>query len=140
MKKIRILIIAAVLVALLIPASVSAAGVFYCSTLIETGGTGTWADPWACSTQDQFDHIVNDVICRQYGGGHLYEIFTDYYVYYQIEWDGEDCDVVYTSRYPGYPPDTGVELPMPLILSLAVAGGAALLLVGFILRRKKSTS
>jgi hypothetical protein len=138
MKKIRIFIIIAVLISLMIPATVSAAGSFYCSTLRASGGSGTWADPWACATEPQFAAIV-DTICEQYIGGFLYQIFDGYYVVYEIEWD-DGCEIISTNRYPGYPPDTGPDLPMPVILSIAAASGAALVLVGTVMRRRKHTS
>ncbi|MBN1146960.1 MAG: hypothetical protein JXA78_06880 [Anaerolineales bacterium] len=137
MSKIRIAVILAVLFGLLIPVGVLAAGTFYCSALISSGGFGTFKDPWACSNASQLDYIVQDVICEQYGGGHLYRIYSGYYVYYRIEWYGQnECGITYQSRYPGYPPDTGVDLPMPLVVSAAAAAGALLLVVGLALRRK----
>jgi hypothetical protein len=144
MKKSRYLILILVFAALLIPATVYAAGTFYCSTLIAEGGNGSYAYPWACSTDAQFNHIVYDVICGQYGGGNLYRIYASSYVFYQIEWQTVEnqavCTIVYQAEYPGYPPDTGVELPMPLIIGAAVAAGGALLLVGLVLRRKNKTT
>jgi hypothetical protein len=133
----RIVVLLAVLFGLLIPVGVSAAGTFYCSTLISSGGYGSFNDPWACSNQTQLDHVIQDVICEQYGGGHLYRIFSGYYVYYRIEWYGQnECVIAYQTRYPGYPPDTGVDLPMPLVISAAAAAGALLLVVGLALRKK----
>lgn len=139
MSKIRIALVLSVLVGLLIPVGVSAAGTFYCSALKASGGSGTYQDPWACSSQTQLDNIIQDVICEDYGGGHLYQIYSGYYVYYRIEWFGQnECEIAFRSRYPGYPPDTGPNLPMPLIVGAAVAGGAILLGAGVVLRRKSS--
>ena len=139
MSKIRIAVIVAVLAALLIPVSAFAAGTFYCSALKASGGSGTFWDPWACSTQTQLDNIIQDVICEDYAGGHLYRIHSDYYVYYRIDWYGQnECQIGFQSRYPGYPPDTGPDLPLPLIVGVAVAGGGLLLVAGFVLRRKSS--
>ncbi len=145
MKKMRITLItaatlAATVIALLTPASASALGVFYCSYMITEGGDGSYANPWACNTGEQFDYIVYDVICPLYGGGHLYRIYDDNYVYYLVEWDGDDCEATFVVGYPGYPPNTGVELTPPLITGAAIAGGAGLLLVGLTLRRKKRAS
>jgi LPXTG-motif cell wall-anchored protein len=139
MKKIHIILITALLIAVLIPAAVSAAGVFYCDADRETGGAGTWANPWACATDQQTDDIVN-TICLDYYGGHLYRIFDTYYVYYRIVYPGvqERCNVTST-RYPGYPPNTGVELPMPLMLGGGAAIGLLLVGAGVFLRRGKKT-
>jgi hypothetical protein len=141
MSKLKIAVILAVLLGLLIPVGVSAAGAFYCSTLIGSGGYGTFSDPWACSTQAQLDYIVQDVICEHHAGGHLYQIYSGYYVYYRIDWYGpNECVIAYQTRYPGYPPDTGVDLPMPLVIGGAAAAGALLLVVGLMLRKKSRVS
>lgn len=141
MKKIRILFIVAVIIASLIPVAVYAQGVWYCSTLIAEGGNGSYAYPWACGTNAQFDYIVYDVICEQHGGGFLYRIYSGSYVFYEIgSVDGGQCDIIYQNEFPGYPPDTGVELPMPLILGAVAVGGSALLLTGLALRRRKVAS
>lgn len=140
MKKIHIILITALLIAVLIPVAVSAAGVFYCSANKSTGGAGTWANPWACSTNAQVDNLIN-IICYDYYGGHLYRIFDSYYVYYRIEWGGVQTRCTVTSaEYPGYPPNTGVELPMPLMLAGGAALGLLLVGAGVFLRRGKATS
>lgn len=137
MSKIRIAVILAALLGLLIPTGVMAAGTFYCSTQLATGGDGTYSYPWACNSADQLNYVIQDVICEQYGGGHLYQIYSGYYVYYRIEWYGQnECVIAYQSRYPGYPPDTGVDLPMPLVIGGAMTAGALLLVVGLALRKK----
>jgi hypothetical protein len=138
MKKIRILMIVAVFIALLIPVAVSAAGVFYCSASISSGGDGSYAYPWACSTDAQVNSIINDVICRQYNGGHLYRIFANSYVYYRITPVAAtvpQCTVTQT-EYPGYPPNTGPDLPLPLILGTAAVIGVVLVGAGLTLRRR----
>ena len=141
MNKIRIAFILVMLVTLLIPITVQAAGTFYCSTLRSTGGDGTYSNPWACSTNAQFNNVV-DTICNRYDGGHLYRIYSDHYVYYRIEWVTQNnenyCTITYQNEYPGYPPDTGPDIPMPLILSAVAGVGAILLVGGLMLRRKRS--
>jgi len=84
MKKFRILIIYAVLVAVLIPGTVSAAGVFYCSTTDATGGDGSYDDPWACTDAAELDIVINDQICDIYNGGSLYQVYPDSYRYHVI--------------------------------------------------------
>jgi len=142
MKKMRILMVAAVLIVLLIPFSVQAAGTFYCSALLASGGHGTYASPWACSTQAQLDTVIYDYICNGYGGGTLYRILATSYVYYRIEWipGSQTCQITYTAEYPGYPPNTGPELPLPLMIAGGVAVGAILVVAGLTLRRKEHVS
>jgi hypothetical protein len=133
MYKLRVALIAAILLAVLAPAAVSAAGWFYCSALKTTAGNGTYQNPWPCGSQAQLDEAIL-VVCQQYGGGVLYQIVSGGYVVYTI-----NANCQYTvARYPGYPPNTGVDLPAPLLISLAV-GAAALLIVGAIWLRRKSS-
>jgi hypothetical protein len=137
MKKVRILMVCAVLIALLIPVAVSAAGVFYCSALTSQGGNGSYAYPWGCSTNAELNNIIYDIICLQYNGGHLYRLFSNSYVYYRIEWGGVNARCTVTStEYPGYPPNTGPDLPLPLILGTAAIVGVVLVGAGLTLRRR----
>ena len=137
-KKIIMILVFGLLIALLIPATVSAAGSFYCSALKSSGGAGTWSNPWACSNQAQLDDVI-DTICDVYGGGHLYRIHADHYVYYRIDYYGpNECAIGYQSTYPGYPPDTGPDIPMPILITGGVAAGALLVVAGLLIRRKAS--
>ena len=139
MKKLRIIAILAILIAILIPVTVSAAGVFYCSTSITVGGTGSYTDPWACSDDAQLDTVINDYICDTHGGGYLYQIFPDSYRYHVITWYSDvDCRVTATTDYAGYPPSTGVDLPIPLVVGGIAVLGAGLGTAGILLRRKKA--
>jgi hypothetical protein len=140
MKKLLVLTVCAVLLALMVPAAVSAAGVFYCSTTRASGGNGTYNDPWACGTNEQFNWVVYDQICYRYGGGHLYRTWPGSYVYYRIDWIAErqTCEITYQSEHPGYPPYTGAEFPVPLILGGAAAVGVLFLGAGLALRRRKT--
>lgn len=141
MKKFRILTLMAVLVALLIPATVSAAGVFYCSTSVLSGGDGSLGDPWVCSDAAELDVVINDQICDIYNGGYLYQIFPSSYRYHVVTWySASDCRVTSTVDYAGTPPYTGVEFPTPYLVGGAVVLGAGLLAVGMYLRRKKVTA
>ena len=143
MNKIRMAILIGAVLALLIPTAVGAAGTFYCSTLINSGGNGSFANPWACSTDQQFNTVVYDYICNRYGGGNLYRIFVDSYIFYRIEWIYQNnqrvCSIVYQSEYPGYPPNTGPDIPYPLVLGSAMTGGAVLIVSGLALRKKRTT-
>ena len=141
MKRRSIVLLATVLLALAIPLTVYAAGYYYCTTLPTAGGgNGTYAYPWACSTNEQLNHIIYDLICS-YGGGVLYQIHADSYVYYQIAWVGNNvCQITFQARYPGYPPRTGVEFPMPLIVGVAVGMAILLVVVGLLLRRRSLAS
>lgn len=139
MKKFRIFAIVAVLIAVLIPVAVSAGGVFYCSTSVTSGGNGSYYNPWACSTDAQLDTVINDRICDTYYGGYLYQIFPGSYRYRVITWySAADCRVTYTADYTGYPPYTGVEVPVPIIIGVVALVGTGMLVAGVVLRRKKN--
>jgi len=143
MKKMRIIMVAAVLMMLLIPTAVSAAGTFYCSALKSSGGVGTYANPWACSTDAQLNTVIYVYVCYQYGGGHLYQVYENSYIYYRIERvpvvTGQyECRITFRGEYPGFPPDTGPDIPLPLILGAAAVAGGLLLVAGITLRRRRS--
>jgi hypothetical protein len=140
MKKKSIVLLTIVVLALAIPVTVYAAGYYYCSTQISgTGGNGTFSFPWACSTTEQLNHVIYDVICS-YGGGVLYQIYSDSYVYYQIAWVGNQCQITFQARYPGYPPNTGVEFPIPLVVGVAIGAAILLVVVGLVFRRRSMAS
>jgi len=136
MKTKSIVLLAILVLALAIPVTVYAAGYFYCTTLpTGPGGNGSYNYPWACSTNEQLNHVIYDLICS-YGGGVLYRIFSDSYVRYQIAWIGNVCQVTSEVRYPGYPPSTGVDFPMPLVIGVAVGVAILLVVVGLLFRRR----
>jgi hypothetical protein len=137
MKKLRFVLIVAILLAVVIPFTVQAAGTFYCTASSSNTGAGTFANPWGCSTQQELDYVINTLICGQYGGGVLYRLFPTSYVFYDIVYTvGAGCTIRFQAEYPGRPPRTGVNLPAPLIASLAVAGALVIGGVGLVLRRK----
>ena len=138
MNKIRIMIIATLLIAVLIPMAVYAQGVWYCDGLTEGGGNGTWYDPWGCALEEEFDAVIKEKIGILYGGGFLYEIHEGGYTVHEIAIvDGEPV-IIRSTEFAGYPPNTGVEdFPMPMILGAVAVSGAALVLIGLLLRRKK---
>jgi hypothetical protein len=137
MKKLRYVLIVAILLAVLIPFTVQAAGTFYCSASLTGGGSGAYGNPWGCSTQQELDNVINTFICGQYGGGVLYRLFPTSYVFYDIVYTvGAACTIRFQAEYPGRPPRTGVNLPAPLVATLAVAGALVIGGVGLVLRRK----
>lgn len=145
MKKFRnILLIAvfAVMVVGMVPSAVNAAGTFYCSTSVTTGGTGTLSDPWACSDATQLDTVINDQICDLYSGGDLYQLFPDSYRYHVVSWySTTDCRVTATYDYAGYPPSTGVDLATPYVIGIVALVGVGLVAAGyFILRRRNQVA
>jgi len=138
MKKMRLIAILAILIALVIPLSASAAGTFYCSTSVTIGGSGTLTDPWACSDDTQLDSVINDQICDIYNGGDLYQIFPSSYRYHVVTYySSVDCRVTATYDYAGYPPSTGVEVPTPIIVGGVALVGAGLVAAGLLIRRRK---
>jgi hypothetical protein len=139
MKKLRVVLVVAVLLALLIPITVMAAGTFYCDASSSVNGNGTFANPFGCSNQQELDYVINTLICNQYGGGVLYRLFPTSYVYYDIVYTvGAACSIRFTAEYPGRPPRTGVNLPAPVVASLAVFGALVIGGVGLVLRRKSA--
>lgn len=141
MKKFRILAIFAILVAIIIPTTVSAAGTFYCSSTVTTGGTGTLSDPWACSDATQLDSVINDQVCDIYSGGDLYQLFPNSYRYHVVTYYSvTDCRVTATYDYAGYPPYTGVNIATPYIVGIVALAGAGLVAAGFFIRRKRTAA
>lgn len=138
------------LVSLLMVPAMSAAGDYYCSADVLTGGQGTAAEPWACVTVDQFNARVADV-CRA-GGGTLHFLFTGGYVTYAVN---PDCSVTPSSPNPGRPdsditivdipdpsvpspttpPTAGGDLPLPSLVMLALLAAGGLIAAGMLLRR-----
>ena len=138
MKKLKIILIAAILIAAFIPIAVYAQGVWYCDGLTEGGGNGTWYDPWGCALETELDEIVFEIIGELHGGGVLYEIVDDGYIVHVIECVDGECEIVSSTEFEGYPPNTGIEdLPMPMILGGVALGGAVLVLFGLLIRRNK---
>ena len=138
MKKLRLIVILAILIAVMIPAAASAAGTFYCSSSVTTGGTGTLEDPWACSDAPQLDSVINDQICAVYNGGDLYQIFPSSYRYHVVSWYSlDDCRVTATYDYAGYPPSTGPDVPTPYLVGAVALFGAGLVAAGFIIIRRR---
>lgn len=111
---------------------------YYCSATRTSGGSGTYYDPWACSNDTQLA-TVTDTICRL-GGGTLYRIFTGYYVIYYVNYSPNGCQVVPDGEYPGYPPNTGPNLPIPLIIGGVASIGLLLVGAGWVLRRKNAVA
>ncbi len=140
MKKLHYFLLLAILMALLIPASVSAAGTFYCSTSLTVDGDGSYANPWACPDATELDKVVNDYICDTYFGGYLYEIYPDSYRYHVVTYySTDDCRVTSTLDYAGLPPSTGVNVPSPYIIGSITLLGLGLIGGGIYLRRKRSS-
>lgn len=138
------------LVSLLMVPALGAAGDFYCSADVLTGGQGTAAEPWACVTVDQFNARVAEV-CRA-GGGTLHFVFTGGYVTYTVN---PDCSVTSNPPNPGTPdsdiiivdvpdpsvpspnepPTAGGDLPLPSLVIVALLAAGGLIAAGLLLRR-----
>jgi hypothetical protein len=136
MKKLQISVVIATLLALLVPSVVFASyNVYYCSYDANGFEDGSYDYPWSCENDAEFDDIV-DYICTE-GGGVLYEIVSGGYYRHMIEWDGRSCEITESDFYYGYPPDTGITLPPPLLMSAALALGLSLFAVGLVIYRKR---
>lgn len=141
MKKYRIIAVLAIMIALLIPGAVNAAGTFYCSTSVAVGGSGTLIDPWACSDATQLQSVVDDQICAIYSGGDLYQIFPASYRYHVVTWYSvDDCRITASYDYAGYPPSTGLEIGTPFIVGGVALLGAGLVTAGLLIRRRRATT
>jgi hypothetical protein len=141
MKKFRLIAVLAIMAALVIPGAVNAAGTFYCSSSVTTGGTGTLTDPWACSDNTQLQSVIDDQICAVYNGGDLYQLFPASYRYHVVTYySADDCRVTATYDYAGYPPSTGVEIATPYIVGGVALLGAGLVAAGLFIRRKKASA
>lgn len=140
MKKLQIILVITIVAAMLVvlvPGEVDAAGVFYCSTSVTTGGDGSYDNPWACSTEDQLQSVIDDSICDIYFGGSLYQVFPSSYTYKVVTWySSDDCRVTSSTDYAGAPPYTGVDVPTPYIVGAVALAGAGMLAAGIYLRRK----
>ena len=139
MKAVRVYIVAITILAVfMLPMAVSAAGTFYCSALKTSGGTGTYADPWACSNDQQLNDVIYNKVCAYYGGGNLFRIDNGFYDFYTIVKTADGgCAITVQIRYSGYPPNTGINLSTPMVLGLAAGAGALLLAGGLVLRRRR---
>lgn len=102
-----------------------AAGPFFCTATEASAGDGSASHPWVCGTPDQFQAAVTRV-CRA-GGGVLYFVFPEGYIQYQVT---ADCNTQAGSAQNGQPPDTGVGLPLPWLLTAGALLGLALIAAG----------
>ncbi len=138
MSKLRVALLLIFVLALVVTPAANAQAqrpYYYCSATRTSGGSGTYYDPWACSTDAQYNNVLQ-TICR-YGGGTLYRIYTGYYIIIYIAYGAQQCQVTVGQQYPGYPPNTGVNLPAPLIYGAVAAAGILLVAVGLMIRRKR---
>jgi hypothetical protein len=138
MYKLRIAIVVSILLALVAAATASAAGAFYCSEAKSSGGNGTFNNPWGCSTENQFQNEVVHTVCTVYHGGDIYRVRLGGYTWYRYSWVDGQCRLINQQDFRGYPPNTGVNFPMPMIIGLAVAAAAVLIVAGVYLRRRST--
>lgn len=142
MLKFRFVLIALVVLALAaVPVLNTAAQgpYYYCSVSITSGGAGTFYNPWACSTDAQRTNVWNTV-CT-YGGGTVYEISPGSYIMYFIAAPVNGvCQRTVSQVFQGYPPNTGVDLPAPVIYGGIAVIGIALLAAGMLIRRKQTAA
>jgi hypothetical protein len=140
MKKFRVAMLVMVILPVLIPtAAYAAVYTYYCSWDVGTGGDGSYDYPWQCRDDVELDIIVDDIcVYLDYDDvGILYQIQMDGYWKHWIEWDGKECGVVNSKYFRGYPPDTGIALPPPLLFGGAMALGLSLFAVGLVVFRKR---
>ena len=140
MSKLRILIFVFAIICLLaIPIIVSAEEAhttFYCSATKTSGGSGTQADPWACSTVSQFNAVISQ-ICNKGGTNYLVELYPNGWLKYQIVASNGSCSYIYIEKGGYVPPVTGVNLPAPLLIGMVVGVGVLMVGGGMALRKKR---
>lgn len=123
----------------LIPSSVLAATpVYYCTALGATGGDGSYDAPWSCINETELNTVIT-TICAETDYAILYQIVSGGYYRHVIE-DPNDaaCGVTSTVFYYGDPPDTGVNLPAPLLVGGMLTLGVALFGAGFLVYKKRT--
>lgn len=139
MFKIRTAVILATLFLLLLPMTVSASvNTYYCTWYQVQGGDGSYEAPWYCGTPETVNQAIA-AVCQK-GGGILYQSVQGGYYRYTIEWINETCQVTSKAFFHGYPPDTGVAIPAPLLIAGAATLGLALVGGGLLLKRKRVAS
>jgi LPXTG-motif cell wall-anchored protein len=139
MFKIRTAILLAILLALLLPVTVNASvNTYYCTWYQVAGGDGSYDAPWYCGTPEALNTVVATVCDK--GGGILYQSVQGGYYRLTIEWINQTCQMTSNVFFHGYPPDTGVALPAPMLIAGAAALGLVLVGGGLLLKRKRHTS
>lgn len=136
MKKLSLLMIVLFLFALIPSSAFASVPVFYCSYDAAPGGDGSYDAPWQCANSDQLAAVVAEV-CKS-GYAILYQTVDTGYYRHTIE-DPVDgaCKVTSSVFYQGTPPDTGIALPAPLLVGMALTLGAALVAGGYFVYRKR---
>jgi hypothetical protein len=138
MKKIGIAISLLLLLSLIPTAALAQVPAYYCSYNVGTGGDGSYSYPWQCTDSNQVNQLVSQ-ICSSHTSAVLYQIVSNGYYYHTIGIpSGGTCQITSSVFYSGYPPNTGITLPVPLMISAMVALGIALLGGGYLIYRKRN--
>ncbi len=136
MKKLTTVLSILLLLAIIPSTVLAAVPVFYCSATAAANGDGSFSAPWKCSTSEELSLVVEEV-CKS-GYAILYQSVSNGYYRHVVE-DPNDgpCAVTSSVFYYGVPPDTGVTLPTPVLISVALSAGALLFAGGFVIYRKR---
>lgn len=139
MKKILIAFSLLLLLSLIPTTVLAQTPVYYCSYNVGTGGNGSYAYPWQCTNSTQLSQTVSQ-ICASHSSAILYQIVSNGYYYNTIGTpSGGTCSITSSVFYSGYPPNTGITLPVPLLLSAMMVLGVALMGGGYLIYRKRDT-
>ena len=87
------------------------------------------------NNQTQLSDAVANV-CAATTYGILYQIVSNGYYRHVVESNGT-CVVTNTTFYYGFPPNTGIALPTPVLLGIAAALGGLLIAGGYLFYRKR---
>jgi hypothetical protein len=132
-----LLAISVFLLLALVPASAFAqVPTYYCSYNAVPPGDGSFEAPWSCKNQTELNTVVTEVCKNQYAI--LYQIVDNGYYRHVVE-DTADaaCKVTSSVFYYGTPPNTGVNLPLPVVVGGALLAGLALFAGGWAVYRKR---
>lgn len=139
MKKLWIAISLLVVLAMIPATAFAATPVFYCSYNAPAGGNGTYAAPWLCVDNTTYQQVVANVCAATNPYSILYQIVSNGYYRRTFELNSsQQCVETSNVFYYGYPPNTGVALPAPLLVGGALGLGLLMVLGGVVIYRRRT--
>jgi hypothetical protein len=137
MNKVWIAVSLLVVMALIPSAAFASTPVYYCTPNATPPGDGSYSFPWLCSTSAELQTAIANTC--QAGYAILYQTVSNGYYRHTVQVDSAGkCMVTSSIFYYGYPPNTGVVLPAPLLIGGALVLGAMFLVGGIVIYRKRT--